>query len=358
MDLDAEDLARAFTVVQAVHQARDLDEFPAVVMNQVRAVVECDLAGYNEVDPRIPRLVVQVSPRDDPRVGPWVEPTWERYMHQHPLVNHYLATGDGSAHTISEFLSQDEFHALDLYREVYGPARCEYQISITLPAPHPLIVAIVLNRPDRDFDDRDRAMLDLLRPHLTHAYRSAQLRSTFDALARSMDSGGVGMVLIEPPDRVVASSPTVGDLLGRTVREGRIVDPDLLAWLDRERRAFGDRNAAGDGGPVIHGTRQLETARGSVLLRFVSRAGGGLEALVCESRGAIDEDRLAALGLTPRQRAVLWQLVRGESTASIAASLGVTLATVRKHLENIYAALGVHERGAAVAQAIDVLLWP
>jgi DNA-binding CsgD family transcriptional regulator len=357
MELGTEDLGRAFAVVQAVHQARDLDDFPAVVVNEVRSLVDCDLAAYNEIDPRVPRTVVQIFPLDDPRIQLPVEPAWHRNMRQHPLLSYYDATGDGSAHMISDFLTQDEFHALELYREFYAPLGCEYQIAITLPAPQPLVVAIVLNRGDRDFDERDRALLNLLRPHLTHAYRSAQLRSTFDALTRSMDSGGVGMVLIEPPDRVVASSPTVVGLLGRALDDGRLVDPELLAWLDRERSAFGEATAD-EGGPSIHGIHQLQTAEGSVLVRFVSRAPGGLEAIVCQARAAIDADRLAALGLTPRQRIVLWQLVRGESTASMATSLGVSVGTIRKHLENIYATLGVHERGAAVAQAIDVLLWP
>ena len=53
--------------------------------------------------------------------------------------------------------------------------------------------------------------------------------------------------------------------------------------------------------------------------------------------------------LTPRQREVLAGVARGASNRQIARSLGLSEATVEKHLENIYARLGVTNRTAAAA---------
>jgi DNA-binding CsgD family transcriptional regulator len=54
-------------------------------------------------------------------------------------------------------------------------------------------------------------------------------------------------------------------------------------------------------------------------------------------------------GLTPRERDVMRLVSQGLTNPQIARSLSVSTGTVRAHLENIYAKLQVHTRGAAVA---------
>jgi two-component system nitrate/nitrite response regulator NarL len=56
--------------------------------------------------------------------------------------------------------------------------------------------------------------------------------------------------------------------------------------------------------------------------------------------------------LTQREREVLLRLVKGEATASIAASMGIRQATARSHIQNVLAKLGVHSRLEAVALAV------
>jgi DNA-binding CsgD family transcriptional regulator len=53
--------------------------------------------------------------------------------------------------------------------------------------------------------------------------------------------------------------------------------------------------------------------------------------------------------LTPRERTVLELLAAGETTASAATCLGISEATVRTHVENMRAKLGVNTRAAIVA---------
>jgi DNA-binding CsgD family transcriptional regulator len=57
-------------------------------------------------------------------------------------------------------------------------------------------------------------------------------------------------------------------------------------------------------------------------------------------------------GVTPREREVISYVARGHTNAEVARLLGISAETVRKHLENTYAKLGVHTRTAAVA-ALD-----
>ena len=51
--------------------------------------------------------------------------------------------------------------------------------------------------------------------------------------------------------------------------------------------------------------------------------------------------------LTVREQAVVARVARGATDAAIAHELGISRRTVGKHLENAYAALGVHDRTSA-----------
>ena len=58
--------------------------------------------------------------------------------------------------------------------------------------------------------------------------------------------------------------------------------------------------------------------------------------------------------LTLREREVLRWLARGKSNAEIGAILGISAATVGKHLEHIYPKLGVENRTAAASFASEL----
>jgi DNA-binding CsgD family transcriptional regulator len=53
--------------------------------------------------------------------------------------------------------------------------------------------------------------------------------------------------------------------------------------------------------------------------------------------------------LTPREREILDLVADGKTNAEIAERLWVSRGIVRKHLDNVYAKLGVHTRTAAAA---------
>jgi DNA-binding NarL/FixJ family response regulator len=68
-----------------------------------------------------------------------------------------------------------------------------------------------------------------------------------------------------------------------------------------------------------------------------------------------DAQPLETLGLSPKQAETLLWVAQGKSNAEVAAILKVTEGTVKKHLEHIFAKLGVEKRGAASLLAIEHL---
>jgi DNA-binding NarL/FixJ family response regulator len=64
---------------------------------------------------------------------------------------------------------------------------------------------------------------------------------------------------------------------------------------------------------------------------------------------------LLKLGLTPRAAEALLWLAQGKTNADIAAILGITESTVKKHVQEMFEKLGVETRGAASVRALEVL---
>ncbi len=64
---------------------------------------------------------------------------------------------------------------------------------------------------------------------------------------------------------------------------------------------------------------------------------------------------LLALGLTGREAEVLLWVAQGKGNADIAALLNMAETTVKKHMSNIFAKIGVESRNAAGLQALELL---
>ncbi len=65
---------------------------------------------------------------------------------------------------------------------------------------------------------------------------------------------------------------------------------------------------------------------------------------------------LLALGLTPREAEVLLWTAQGKGNADIAIILEMSVPTVKKHLEHIYAKIGVENRSSATLRALEALI--
>lgn len=82
------------------------------------------------------------------------------------------------------------------------------------------------------------------------------------------------------------------------------------------------------------------SVRGSAAMVIVTRRADGLFAV---------EDLARRFGLTTREMEALTLFRCGLSTRAIAAQLGVSLNTARRHCEHVLSKLGVHSRAAAIA---------
>jgi DNA-binding CsgD family transcriptional regulator len=178
--LNSEELLLALDVVREVQTAPDLDAYRRAVL-RVQELVPCQEIGYNEVDAETGEIFMILDPPES--VLPGLHEAFARNVDDHPVIRYHRDSGDGSARAISDFLTEEEFHATGIYKEVYALMGAEDQLAFILPSPPSVIVGIAMNRADRSFSERDKEIIELVRPHLSQAFRDAQLRQHGDPLS-------------------------------------------------------------------------------------------------------------------------------------------------------------------------------
>lgn len=135
-------------------------------------------------------------------------------------------------------------------------------------------------------------------------------------------------------------------------------DPQAGVTLPEEaRRWLAERQAGGAGrkpdgvviatatpGRALRVSSVGQTGADEILLQLAEESGGGDNATLKEK-----------LALTAREAEVLMWVANGKANRDIAEILGLSIRTVDKHLEQIYAKLGVENRAAAAAMAVRTL---
>ena len=111
------------------------------------------------------------------------------------------------AYRFSDFLTSDELHDTYLYQELYRPMGMEYQMSVTLQVQAPRLFALVLGDDCHDFSERDRTVLNRIRPHLTQMWHNVRdldrLRALVGAAREvSLDQGWGVITLWDTPEEL------------------------------------------------------------------------------------------------------------------------------------------------------------
>ena len=186
-----------------------------------------------------------------------------------------------------------------------------------------------------------------IRVHLANARQTHSARAALDAAGRYLLSATrEGRVLWSTPQATaLLTSITVsppGDSL-------TLPEP-VRRWLESRK---GEAAAAEPDAielPVEGSTRRLK-------LSYVGQIGPEelLLRIVEDDTQPPEQVLKAKLNLTVREAEVLMWLARGKANRDIGEILGLSPRTVNKHLEQIYAKIGVENRAAATALAVTAL---
>lgn len=180
---------RLSEVLLALYGADDVADFRERALNAVHRVFGGELACHNEINLANGESLSALSrPIDD---FPQLRPAFFEHVEQHPSVQHHLAAEGCEKRAVktSDFVSQRRWRGCGLYSDFYRPlADVRYQLTIGQKIEDTLIF-LAISRRHRDFTERERSMLTMLRPHFIQAYHNASFRSKFGALASERTNG-------------------------------------------------------------------------------------------------------------------------------------------------------------------------
>ncbi|WP_035971058.1 response regulator [Bradyrhizobium sp. WSM3983] len=183
-------------------------------------------------------------------------------------------------------------------------------------------------------------MLARIRVHLGNARLTQSARTALDVSGRFLFA-------VTRQGHILWATPQAQKLLADhhgAQADDFVLPPSLLQWLEQTKGKGSARSQAASlpDNPQLRFYYMGETAPNEFLLRLSK-----------ESGTALPPEFTSELGLTTREGEVLAWLSKGKTNRDIAQILGLSPRTVDKHLEQIYAKLGVENRTAAAAIATN-----
>ena len=192
--LTRNDFANALQVLARIEaHAGDVDTLARAVEPALVGYVACELAMLDVCELSTGHRQVLGLPNQ--WLGAYEIDDFARHCLDHLLVHHDGRERDSMTRRISDLVSRHDFQRSAQYGDCFRRIGLEYAIAISLISDRRTLVSVVLKRRGRDFDQRDRERLDLLRPHLAFLYRHAR-----EVVARPHgDSAALDMALSPDP---------------------------------------------------------------------------------------------------------------------------------------------------------------
>lgn len=254
----------------------------------------------------------------------------------HPLLSAH-AIRRRSALRLSEAVEPRGLLRSELYGDLLHRSGVDYAIAIGLHPQRRETVVAGLGRTERQFSERDRDVLDLVRPALEDALRTAEARARLIRALAADAPPGTAVVLLDRYGEIEHSSPDadrwLAEHFGAAEHPGWL--PERVAgWLALPPR------------PALVSVR--DGRRLSVRLL----PGDPHTLLLEEEVAGFRPEALRRLGLSARETEVLCAAMAMNDEADIAWELFLSLHAVRERLARLEAKLGVRTAAEAVARAL------
>jgi len=184
-------------------------------------------------------------------------------------------------------------------------------------------------------------MLARIRVHLANARMTQSARAALDVSGRYL-------LAVNDLGKLLWATPQAQRLLSDTLADAddfALPDP-MPQWLDQMQKGKSAAKTATMAS--FPGNEQLR-------LQYMGKVGPNefLLRLAKDISGKAPAEFSSELGLTTREGEVLDWLSKGKTNRDIADILGLSPRTIDKHLEQIYSKLGVENRTAAAAIAVN-----
>lgn len=357
-DLLSSDICGLLSAVSELNHDLDSRDVSLRVMSAIEMVVPTDLIAidsFGETAEQPPTHWNNNAELLTPEIGEICVAVFDESPHDNPLINELVHNGNGGVLKLSDFDGEQRFRETAYFREIMLRLDQDRQIGMMLPAAEGLSFGCAINRKGKDFTERERQILTLLAPHLSHAIALAHEKEKRAIIERrftlALDARSTGLIVMTTGGKLILKTELAQRLLekyftSRTGGGGELPEP-LARWIEKNQ----------EGGILGEPPRPISVELGDATLRVTLRT----DTLTREVTLQLEETHrpgpsmLEALGLTARQAEILYWICKGKTDETIAQLTGISRRTVEKHAENIFQRLGVESRTAAAAAATERL---
>lgn len=166
------DLRAALEFIEAAWSLADERPFTLETLAALNELIPSDQLAYCELD-RVHHREVDYVGTDD---GEGDMGSFWRIVDEHPLCHHQQAYADFSAQRLSDVISRPRLVNSRVYAEWFRHYGVEAELEVGIGCSRVRTRNFILNRARGDFSERDRIVLELVRPHLRRVYEMTELR--------------------------------------------------------------------------------------------------------------------------------------------------------------------------------------
>jgi DNA-binding CsgD family transcriptional regulator len=349
--LTSGDLSRVLEAVAKLNSGVDLTTLPSRSLSCINSLIPNEMAVFDGFDAEGEYTGFHWYSPDLELPDRFLERLSE-LIHEHPVYETVLVRGLETTFRTTDYLSISEFHKTRLFNEVYKLVSGDTQLGTAMRVSQRGFVTHSLYRKKLDFSDVDHSVMKLITPHLKAAFSNALHFNELDRERRYLNKAGVkGVIVLGSEGKVMFQSNLAERLMRNYFTEfgssGLPVPVQKLVELQTLRLSNCDYFLPVEPLIVSKGPDRIK-----VTITFDTR---DREVLVFieESHEYEISDFEKSGGVTRREAEILYWISQGKTDPQIAEILSVSPRTVHKHLEHIFAKLGVETRTAAVLQSID-----
>jgi DNA-binding CsgD family transcriptional regulator len=259
MQLSRADLASVLDFVGDVAGLESDEAYAPEFLSRLQDLVRCEVSQYQEFEYRARRsyFFLAFGPSGPYRWGsatelPEPDADDELYwsLGPCPIVHYRIRERDLVAIRMSDVTPTGRFRELPIYREYFGPSDIDYMLDLGLPERSQRQRSLLLFRRkgETDFSERDRAVLEALRPHLYHLETHAFLRRKLAEALRTQNADGDSSAYAEltPREREIVKLVAQGKTNAEIATELWVAPSTVKKHLEHiyEKLGVGRRAAA------------------------------------------------------------------------------------------------------------------
>lgn len=171
------DYRKALDALCAAGAVDGSQPFPQPVLQALRALVPCDVVTFHSSSETGERVLVYTGDPVAP-VTPEIRAARRRLEHEDPVRQ------VEGAQRLDDVVSLREFRQQQFYADVHRPLGIEHMLWLYVDPGSD--ARLEFDRAEHNFSERDRSVLDLLRPHLQQFVRAARRRASASARSRTV----------------------------------------------------------------------------------------------------------------------------------------------------------------------------